>query len=119
VQQEKFLRRRKLSDLTIFWKIKKITWDEATGGVVLARWAVVVSDGENSVETLGTSRFNPNPESESYIPLDILEEETVIEWSKNNTPDYKNTEQRAIKNFYKKIKINKTTSGNPWGPQGE
>jgi hypothetical protein len=106
-----------LSDLTVFWKIKKIHWDEATGGVILARWAVVVSDGENSIETLGTSRFKPDPESKSYIPLDNLKEETVVEWSKNSTPNYKNTEKRAIKNFYEKTKISEVISGNPWEPQ--
>jgi len=98
----------------LYWEVVKLEWDESTGGVLSARWNVVVSDGETIAKSPGTSRFDPDPSSNSYIALESLNEDTVVSWIKNSLLNYKLTELRAVERYKSMKKISSTSSGLPW-----
>ena len=98
----------------IKWVITKMKWDPSTGGIVLVRWKVVVSDLEKSAEVSGTSMFYPEIESDSFIPIGNLNENTIISWVKKKTPNYKNTEKRALKKFNNMHQSSTLIDGLPW-----
>jgi|AntAceMinimDraft_6_1070360.scaffolds.fasta_scaffold15106_2 hypothetical protein len=100
--------------LDVTWKIKKMEWDEDTGGVLSISWAVEVSDGEQSVDTPGTSRFSPEAYSPAFIPLDSLTEQKAIEWVKTAVYMPEKVEERAIKRFNESTGIVSVVSGIPW-----
>ena len=96
------------------WKVTKLEWDDKTGGVISARWSIVVSDGTTTSVSPGTSKFNPDPKSKSYVQLKNLDEDTVLSWIKDSLINYKITESRAVERFLRERKISSTSSGLPW-----
>jgi hypothetical protein len=96
------------------WEVVNLEWDESTGGVLSARWNVVVSDEEVTAKAPGTSKFNPDPSSDSYISLESLDEETVLSWVKNSLLNYELTELRAVDRYKSMKKVSSTSSGLPW-----
>jgi hypothetical protein len=107
--------RPKMSDpYNVHWEIVKLEWDEKTGGVVSARWNVVVSDEETVVKAPGTSKFVPNPENDSYIELNNLDEKTVVSWVKDSLLNYEATESRAVERFIRQKSLSTVQSGLPW-----
>lgn len=102
-------------NLSISWQIVKLEWDESTGGVLSARWNVCVSDGELTTYSPGSTKFDPLPDESSFIPLENLDEETVLSWVKNSVYNVKLLEERAVQRFNREKKISSTVSGLPWG----
>jgi hypothetical protein len=100
--------------LEVTWRIKKMEWDEDTGGVMSISWVVEVSDGEQSVDTPGTSRFFPEVWSPNFIPLDSLTEQKAVEWVKTAVLMPEKVEERAIKRFNESTGIVSVVSGIPW-----
>lgn len=97
------------------WSITLVEWDKNTGAIVNVFWKVTVSDEETSIEVPGACRFDPAPYGENFIPLDSVSEDTVIEWVKKRTPNYLNTEKRAIEKFNKAKKVSSSSErGLPW-----
>lgn len=97
------------------WVVTLVEWDETTGAVINVLWKVEVSDGETTVEVPGACRFDPTPQGKNFIPLDSVTEEVVLEWVKKRTPNYLNTEKRAIAKFEAAKKIPSASGrGLPW-----
>lgn len=96
------------------WEVSRVEWDTETGGVTSVRWDVVVSDGEITVKAPGTSKFDPDPSSNLFIPLDGLDESTVLSWVQSSLIDYKETELRAVERYNRKKRIPSTSYGIPW-----
>lgn len=100
---------------TLEWVITLAEWDRDSGAITNVRWKVVVSDGETTVEIPGASRFTPSPTSENFTALDDVDASTVIGWVKKTTPNYLNTENRALAKFEEAKKISSSSGrGIPW-----
>lgn len=98
------------------WSIVLVEWDKETGAITNVQWKVTASDGESEVSIPGASRFSPDPSNNSFIPLDEITEEKVIEWVKKKTPNYVNTEKRALKKLESSKAISSSDPGRgiPW-----
>jgi len=67
---------------TITWTVNKIEGDAETGGVTIVDYSVNGVDEKFSQTAYGILKFSPDVSSETFIPLDELEEANVIEWVK-------------------------------------
>lgn len=97
----------------VSWAVTFVEWDPDTGAIVTVRWKVTASDGQDTAECLGTCKFSAVPDSDSFIPLDTVDESVVLDWVKKKTPNYKRTEERALTRLAA-LKVKDTIRGVPW-----
>lgn len=99
--------------IDIEWVVDKVEWDSQSGGVRSVRWRVVASEDGVSGAAPGTSMFTPDPSSETFVPLEGLTPETVIDWVKNSLLSVDAVENRALARLEKE-KLPPTEQGLPW-----
>ena len=64
------------------WKINQLERNTADGGVIVAHWVVIETDGEYSASAYGTCNFTPDSSADGFVPFDNLTEADVIGWVK-------------------------------------
>lgn len=51
-----------------------------SNGVVTVHWTAFKTEGDYTASSYGAQSFQPDPESEGFVPFEELTEETVVGW---------------------------------------
>ena len=98
---------------TFEWKVAQLERNLADGGVTIAHWRCVGSDGDFSASSYGTAGFTYDASSPDFTPYDQLTEEQVLGWVWNDGVDKDATEAALQSNI--DAQMNPTTAdGVPW-----
>ncbi len=100
--------------INLKWEITRVKWNSDTGGVASADWVLSATE-ENFVGTVkGFSKFNPDPSSEFFIPVEDLTEDIVISWVHKYVINREGLEKAAIKRMEESKNPVENVTGLPW-----
>ena len=99
--------------ITHNWTIAQLERTIADGGVTVAHWRCISTDGEHSSSSYGTCGFTPDSTDPDFVPYDDLTEADVLGWVWANGVDQDQIE--AANEAKIDALVNPTTSsGTPW-----
>lgn len=98
---------------TVTWSVDSTEWDIATGGVHTVNWRASATDGTYHSGAYGTLSLSPDPDSDTFVPLEDLDEETVIEWVRGAMEEFDAVEAGLINNIAKQANP-VAAKGLPW-----
>tara|TARA_Y100000389_G_scaffold16478_1_gene14535 strand:- start:1092 stop:1385 length:294 start_codon:yes stop_codon:yes gene_type:complete len=64
----------------ITWTIPNLQRNSSNGGVTIAHYRAVKTDGEHAATSYGSCAFTPDSTLEGFIPYESLTESTVLSW---------------------------------------
>ena len=104
-----------MDDVEIYWRVDNLEWDIAQGGIISAQWSVVARQDGVEGSTPKRSSFSPDPSSESFISINDVTEEQVLEWirkslAQNQIEIYESQAKDALL----RAKLPPLVSGLPW-----
>tara|TARA_B110000259_G_C13812366_1_gene321229 strand:- start:33 stop:389 length:357 start_codon:yes stop_codon:yes gene_type:complete len=70
--------------MAVTWTIEQLVRNTTDDGVITADWKALEVSGEHTGHAYGTCMFEPDADSESFIPFVDLTEEDVIRWVKSD-----------------------------------
>jgi hypothetical protein len=94
------------------WSIANLERNTADGGVVVAHWRAIATDGDYSASSYGTVGFTPDPTAPDFVPFESLTEADVLEWVYESV-DKDATEASLAANIEDQ-KAPQTVAGTPW-----
>jgi len=65
---------------TFNWTISTLERELSDGGVIVAHWRAVASDGDYSASSYGTAGFTPDASAPGFVAYDALTEADVLGW---------------------------------------
>ena len=95
------------------WTIVECERESGTGGIILARWRLIVVDGGYSASSYGACGFAPDPTASGFTPYDEVTEAQVLGWCWNGGLD-KAVIEASLEAQIEAQKTPVTLSGLPW-----
>jgi hypothetical protein len=101
--------------MNITWKISQLERNVSHSGVIRAHWRAEATDGEFTASVYGDVSFDPDPESETFVPFEELTESLVVDWVKQQLGSERVAElEQVLATDIDHQKSPRVVSGTPW-----
>ena len=97
---------------TMNWTISTLERELSDGGVIVAHWRAVASDGDYSASSYGTAGFTPDASAPDFKPYESLTEADVLAWVWESVD--KDATEAALQAKIDADKAPTTAAGVPW-----
>ena len=94
------------------WTIANCEHEVATGGITVAHWRCVASDGDFTASAYGTCGFTPDATAESFKPYGDVTEAEVVTWVHAELD--KDATEAALADRIAQDQNPTSASGTPW-----
>ena len=95
------------------WVVETCEYEVASGGITVAHWRVVATEGDESVSAYGSVGFTQDPKASTFKPYNEVTEEEVLAWVWGSDVDKAAVEASLSKQLQAK-KAPKIAIGTPW-----
>ena len=95
------------------WTIATCEHDVATGGITVAHWECIATDGDYQARSYGSCGFTPDASAPDFTPYDQVTEAQVLGWCWAGDVDQAAVEA-ALASKIEADKNPVSTTGTPW-----
>lgn len=94
------------------WNIATCEHEVATGGITVAHWECIATDGDHTARAYGSCGFSPDPTAPDFVPYNSITEDFVLHWVWHQID--KDATEAALAAEIDALKNPVSAKGTPW-----